>query len=156
TQLSFDGVSYSLLPRELALDNIPSRVDGNDTMLILNRIGGDFATSGATLTNIFGGFFDDAETGGRFNFSPGVCQFRSSITNNFPRIVTRFAQFVPAGRSGWLKLYSTDDQGVLGVSINLNANPTALPNAFSQGHNLHKLTLTSGVTLTIPVLPPLC
>lgn len=35
--LSFDGISYNPVPRVLAIDNLPSRADGNDTLLILNR-----------------------------------------------------------------------------------------------------------------------
>ena len=153
-QISLDGVSYNRLPRVLALDNISSRADGNDTLLILNRIGGNLATGAATLTSIFGVFYNDAETGVSFTFNPNTCQFRSSINNNFPRITPRFDQFVPSGRSGWLKLYSTNDQGVLGAAINFN-NGTG-SSAFNQGHNLHKLTFTSSATLTVPIFAPSC
>jgi len=155
-QINFDGVSYNRLPRALALDNIQSGVDGNDTLLILNRIGGSLSTSAATLTNIFGIFYNDAEIGVSFSFNPSACQFRSSITNTFPRITPRFSQFVSAGRSGWLKLYSTNDQAILGAAINLNKNSEAAAGAFNQGHNLHKLTLTSGAGFTIPIFPPNC
>ncbi|MGE0128799.1 MAG: Ig-like domain repeat protein [Blastocatellales bacterium] len=155
-QLNFDGVSYNRLPRAVALDNIPSRADGNDTMLILNRIGGHLATGAATLSSIFGIFYDDAERGVSFSFNPGVCQLRSSITNSFPRIAPRFETLVPPGRSGWLKLYSTNDQGILGAVINFNQNSEGTAGAFSQGHNLHKLTLTPSASYTIPIFPPSC
>ena len=89
-------------------------------------------------------------------FNPGVCQFRSSVTNNFPRITPRFETFVPAGRSGWLKLNATNDQGILGAAINFNPNAGSSADAFNQGHNLHKLTLTSAASFTIPVFPPNC
>jgi predicted extracellular nuclease len=155
-QLSFDGVSYGALPRVLALDNVPSRADGNDTMLILNRIGGDLSATAAPLTHIYGIFYNDTETGVSFDFNPNSCQIRSSISNHFPRIPTRFEQFVPSGQSGWLKLYSTDDQGILGLAINFNINAAAKANAFNHGHNLHKLRLTLNVSLTIPVFPQGC
>ncbi|MGE3437347.1 MAG: CARDB domain-containing protein, partial [Blastocatellales bacterium] len=154
--LNFDGVKYGRVPRALALSNIPSRADGNDTMLILNRIGGNLATGADTLTSIFGIFYDDTETGVSFSFTPSVCQFRSSISNNFPRIAPRFETLVPSGRSGWLKLYSTNDQGILGAAINFNQNGEGAAGAFSQGHNLHKLTLTPSASYTIPVIPPSC
>jgi hypothetical protein len=154
-QLNFDGISYNPLPRVLALSNIASRADGNDTMLILNRIGGDLTGSASTLTNVFGIFYDDTENSLSFSFNPRVCQFRSSVTNNFPRIAPRFDQFVPAGRSGWLKLYSANDQAILGAAINFNRNDGA-PGAYNQGHNLHKLTLTTNASFTIPVFPPSC
>ena len=155
-QLNFDGVSYNRIPRVLALDNIAARADGNDTLLILNRIGGNLATGAATLTSIFGVFYNDTETGVSFTFNPNLCQFRSSVTNNFPRITPRFEQFVQAGRSGWLKLYSTNDQGILGAAINFNPNAASAAGAFNQGHNLHKLTLTSGASYIIPIIPPNC
>ncbi len=155
-RLNFDGVSYNRLPRALALDNILSLADGNNTLLVLNRIGGDLTSGAATLTNIFGVFYDDTEMGASFTFTPGVCQFRSSITNTFPRITSRFAQFVPSGRSGWLKLFPTSDQAILGAAINFNPNNEDAAGAFNQGHNLHKLTLTSSAVYTIPVFPPSC
>lgn len=155
-QLNFDGVSYNRLPRTLALDNIASRADGNDMLIILNRIGGNLVTGAAPLTSIFGIFYDDAETGVSFTFNPGTCQFRSSITNTFPRITPRFGQFVPSGRSGWLKLFSTSDQGILGAAINFNPDAADAARAFNQGHNLHKLTLTSSASYIIPVFPPTC
>ncbi|HKQ76044.1 MAG TPA: hypothetical protein VJ810_20285 [Blastocatellia bacterium] len=155
-QLNFDGVSYNRIPRVLALDNIPSRGDGNDTILVLNRIGGNLMGTAATLTNLFGIFYNDTETGVSFTFSPGVCQFRSSVSNNFPRITPRFETFVPAGRSGWIKVFSNNDQGILGAAINFNPNAASDAGAFNQGHNLHKLTLTSSASYTIPVFPPNC
>jgi hypothetical protein len=153
--LKFDGVSYSPLPRALAASNIPSGADGNDTMLILNRIGGDLLGSAATLTGIFGLLYDDTENGVSFGFNPALCQFRSSITNSFPRTAPRFEQFIPAGRSGWMKLYSQNDQAILGAMINFNQNAAAGA-GYNQGHNMHKLTLTQSATLIIPVFPPSC
>lgn len=154
--LTFDGVSYNRVPRVLAASNIPSRADGNDTLLVLNRIGGSLVTGAATLTGIFGLIYDDAENPLSFTFSPGGCQFRSSLSNNFPRLAPRFEQFIPAGRSGWAKFYATGEIALLGAQINYNPNAATAANAFNQGHNLHKLTLTASTQLTIPIFPPNC
>lgn len=160
-QLNFDGISYNLLPRTVAIDSIPSRADGNDTLLILNRIGGNLGTGASTLINLFGILYDDAETSVSFGFggassSPGTCQFRSSLSNNFPRVTPRFETFIPAGRTGWARIYSQADIALLGAVINSNPNAAANPGAFNQGHNLHKLTLTSAANYIIPVFPPSC
>ena len=40
--INFDGVSYSRVSRVLAADNLPSIADGNDSIIIVNRLGGDF------------------------------------------------------------------------------------------------------------------
>jgi hypothetical protein len=153
--LAFDGVSYNRVPRTLAASSIPARADGNDTLLVLNRFGGNLATGAGTLFNLFGIFYDDAENALSFTFNPGTCQFRSSLSNNFPRLTPRFENFIPAGRSGWMRLYSTSDIGLLGAVLNFNANAGTNAGAFNQGRNLHKLTLTAQ-TLTIPIFPANC
>jgi predicted extracellular nuclease len=155
-QLSFDGASYTAVPRVLAVDNIPSRAEGNDTLFILNRFGGNLGTGAATLSGLFGILYDDAEVPHSFNFSPGTCQFRSSLNNNFPKTAPRFENVIAAGKTGWIRFYSQNDQGLLGAAINFNPNTGSSAGAFSQGHNLHKLRVTNGVSIVIPVFPPGC
>ncbi|MFN0110869.1 MAG: SdrD B-like domain-containing protein [Blastocatellia bacterium] len=150
--LNFDGVSYSRFGRTLALDNFGSRADGNDTMLIVDRVGGNLGTGAATLGTLFGIMYDDSEIGVSFNVS-GLCQLRSSLSNNFPRTTPRFETFVPAGRTGWLKLFSQSNIALVGASINHNANAGASAGAFNGAHNLHKLTLSSAGSYVIPVFP---
>ncbi len=82
---------------------------------------------------------------------------RNSISNNFPRITPRFETFVPAGRTGWLKIYNqTGAIGITGAAINFNANAASSTGAFNQGHNLHALTLTNTASYIIPIFPPSC
>src|SRR5262249_8965846 len=146
---------YGRVPRVLALDNIPARADGNDTLLILNRVGGNLAIGASTLGTLFGILYDDAETAASFSFS-GSCQFRASITNNFPRTTPRVETFIPKGRSGWMKIFSLSNIGILGAAINMNTNADASAGAFNGGHNLHHLTLTAAESITIPVFPSGC
>ncbi|MBI1761244.1 MAG: DUF11 domain-containing protein, partial [Acidobacteria bacterium] len=154
--LNFDGVSYARAPRVLALDNIADRTSGNDTLLVLNRFGGNLAIGASTLSTLTGVLYDDAEKGFSFGFNGSGCQFLSSLSNNFPRTAPRFEQIIPAGRSGWLKLWLANEGALLGAAINANRNAAAAASAFNQGHNLHKLTLTTAAQLTIPVFPPSC
>ncbi len=154
--LRFDGVNYAPIPRVLALDNVASRADGNDTLVIVNRVAGDLFTTAATIRFLFGAMYDDAETLLSFSVDPRVCQFRSSVGNSFPRTTPRFEQAVPAGRTAWFKFYSTLDQGLFGAAINFNPNSAASAGAVNGGHNLHKLTFTTSATYTIPVLPVSC
>jgi len=158
--LSFNGVDYNAAPRVVALDNIQARADANDTLLILNRVGGNLATGAATLTgggqpNLFGILYDDAETPLSFTFAAAVCQFRSSITNSFPRTAPRVESVIPAGRSGWMKIFSLIDIGIVGAQINRNTGGSD-SGAFNGGHNLHHLRLTNAATLIIPIFPPNC
>ncbi|MGH9803332.1 MAG: hypothetical protein ACRD82_23460, partial [Blastocatellia bacterium] len=154
-QINFDGVSYDRTARVLSLDSVGSRADGNDTLLVLNRIGGNLGIGASTLGAIFGIFYDDSENSVSFSFSGG-CQLRNSLSNNFPRITPRYEQFVPAGRTGWMKLFSQSDIGLTGAAINFNPNSASSAGAFNQGHNLHVLTLSSAASYVIPVFPPSC
>ncbi|MGE0129726.1 MAG: hypothetical protein AB7U82_16725 [Blastocatellales bacterium] len=155
-QLNFDGVDYNMLPRVLAADNLPDRTSGNETLLIVNRIGGSLVSSAAKLESVFGMLYDDAENGYSFSFNFNVCQFRAILSNNFPRTAPRYTQIIPAGRSGWMKLWSYNDAAIIGAMINFNPNHKSNPGSFNQGHNLHTLTLTDTATLTIPIFPPSC
>jgi hypothetical protein len=157
--LFFDGAnlagSYNRAPRVVAIDSLQSRADGNDTLLILNRVGGNLATGANTLGALFGILYDDAETAYSFTFSTSTCQFRSSISSSFPRTAPRVETVIPAGRSGWMKVYSQSDRGLVGAVINNNTS-VGSDHAFSSGHNLHHLTLTAAESLIIPVFPPSC
>ncbi len=155
TELKFDGVMYNQLPRVLALSNLGSRADGNDTLLVINRIGGDLAGGAATLGTLFGLLYNDAENAFSFSFTAG-CQFRGVLTDSLLRTTPRLTTVIPAGRSGWLKLWGANDVGLFGVALNFSPNAAANAGAFNQGHNLHKLTLTPAASLTIPVFPPSC
>jgi hypothetical protein len=154
--LQFDGVSYNRLPRILAADSIPSTADGNSTMLILDRVGGNFATTGATIGNLTGQIFDDAEQGFSFTANLGVCQYRTILSNTFPRTPSTFANVIPAGRTGWMKFWTFEDRALFGAMINFNPNASASSTAFNQGHNLHTLTLTSSATIIVPIFIPSC
>lgn len=156
--LNFDGMSYNRMPRVLALDSIPSLDNGNNTLLILNRVGGDFTVSASSIGSITGLLYDDAESPYSFTASFG-CQARVSLSNSFPRTFTPFSRVIPSGRTGWMKLYgagsgASGDKAFLGAMINYNANNTA--DAYSQGHNLHHLTLTSSAKITVPIVLPNC
>ena len=154
--LNFDGVSYNRVPATLALDNVGSRADGNDMLLILNRIGGNLGIGASSLGTLFGILYDDSENALSFNVTGG-CQLRSLLTNNFPRTAPRFETFIPAGRTGWLRIYSqTGAIGMTGSAINFNANSVSSAGAFNQGHNLHALTLNATSSYVFPVFPPSC
>jgi hypothetical protein len=153
--------SYNPLPRTVAVDNIPDRSSGNDTILILNRIGGSLGIGTGTLGNISGLLYDDGENGFSFTFNAGTCQLRSTLSNNFPRTAPRLEIIIPAGHSGWMKLHADNPAiGLLGATINSNTSSNAAANAFNGAHNLHHLTFNNtgngAINLTIPVFPPSC
>ncbi len=154
--LNFDGIEYSQLPRVLAVDNIPSARDGNSTLLVLDRIGGNLATGAGTIGSVFGLLFDDAEAAFSFSFNAGTCQVKQTLSNNFPRTAPRFETVIPSGRSGWIKLWPSADIGVVGAVFNTNPSAASTGSAFNGGHSLHALRLQSSTSITVPVFPPNC
>jgi hypothetical protein len=153
--LNFDGQSYSRLPQTVALDSIYDRGTGNETLLVLNRIGGDLSIGADKLGAISGLLYNDQENAYSFTFNPSTCQFRSVLSNNFPRTTPRIESVIPAGHTGWLKLSSTN-MALTGAAFNRNPNASASAGAFNGAHSLHGMTLNAGVSITIPVFPPSC
>jgi len=147
TTLSFDGLSYNPLPRTLAISGLPSITNGYSSMLVVNRIGGDLRAGAERLGSLFGLLYDDQEASQSFTMVGNTCQLRGILGNNFPRTSPRYSAVIPAGRSGWMKFSSVDDQAITGVVIQ------QAQDNFAGGHNLHHLTTTNSATLTIPVIP---
>jgi hypothetical protein len=155
--VKFDDVNYNAGPRVLMLNNIPSRLDGNDTVLLLTRLGGNLAGGEAGyIGGVLGLTYDDVEKGYSFTLSAGKCQYRTSLTDSTPRMVPRFTTIIKAGQSGWMKLWPTADVSVVGVMLNLNPGSNNSVRAYSGGHNLHTLTTTTTGVFTIPVFMPTC
>jgi hypothetical protein len=150
--LTFDGQSYSQLPRALAVSQISSRVNGNETMLIVNRLGGDLGAGAEQLGSLYGLLFNDLEEGLSFTISPAGCQLRTVLSGSLPRTAPRIDRHIPAGRSGWMKFWAADEQGIAGAVI----NRADAGSGFNQGHNLHLLTTADRVIYQIPVFPPTC
>jgi len=155
--IAFDGVGYNHAPRVLAADNLASPVDGNSTLLVVNRIGGNLAGGASAIIGpISGLLLDDNEAAFSFGSSVGSCQLRQLLSDNFPRTTPRLSVVISAGRTGWMKLWGASEVGLLGAVINRHPNAATSPAAFNQGRNLHKLTLTNAASYIIPVLAPSC
>jgi hypothetical protein len=156
TEIKFDGIHYNPLSRALALSNIPDRASGNDTMIIVNRVGGNLLTGMEPIGTIYGLIYNDVENSFSFSFTSNSCQFIGSLSNTFPRTVPRIEQIIPVGRSGWMKFWAFNDAAIFGAMIVANKDVATMASAFAHGHNLHKLTFTTVGSLTVPVFPPSC
>ena len=154
TDLIFDGLPghYDRAPRVLAASSLPDYDSGNRTLLIVNRFGGNLAIGASTLGTLFGILYNDQERAASFSF-PGGCQIARELNDSFPRTAPNYSDHISAGRTGWLKLFSQSDIALMGAVINFNPSALTSESAFNQGRNLHKLTLATTATLTIPVFP---
>ena len=160
--LTFDGKQYAQLPKVLALDNIPSLLEGNSILMVLINPSGDLTTGANIIGPLFGVLYNDGETPGSFTFTSERCQVKEIISNTFPRTTPRLNSLIPPGRSGWMRLWSMgnpptlEDQPLFGAMLIFNPLSSVLSSAFSQGHNMHILTLKSSATITIPTIIPGC
>ncbi len=151
--LNPDGVQYNLTGKVLASDNVGSTADGNNPMLVLTRTGGNLGIGAGTLGSLFGLFYDDTETSLSLTFASASCQIKRTLSNDFPHTTPRLSQFIPAGRTGWFKIWTTGTGGMIGAILNANPNTANTSGAFNGRHNLHVLTQTSD-SFIIPVFPP--
>lgn len=153
--LDFDGLMYNAAPRVLAIDSLAAPDEGNSTLLILNRIGGDLRDRISSLGQMFGILYDDVENPHSFDFS-GSAQLRRLLTKDYPRTTPRPAEIIPAGHTGWMKVWMSSDRAMIGAVINFNPGAASQVSAWNQGHNLHTLTLNTKSTFTMPVFAPHC
>ena len=154
--LNFDGTNYGRLPRMLTIDNIGSVRDGNDLLLAVNRIGGSLLTTVGAVGLVNGKLFDNKRNSRDFTFTGGSSQFSTHFSSAFPRIAgTTFDQFIPSGQSGWAKMWTDNNIGIVGSAINLSAN-LRTPLGFAGGYNLQVMALTATASLEIPLTTPTC
>jgi uncharacterized repeat protein (TIGR01451 family) len=155
--LIFNGApgNYERVPRVLAASNVMDYPSGNRQLLIVNRFGGNFLSTGYTIPGLFGQVFNNQEVSASFTVQPTGCQLVRVMSNSFPQLAPPFSTHITAGNTGWMKFFSPEDVGLMGAIINFNENVPTSPGAFNQGRNLHKLTFATSETIRIPIFPPI-
>lgn len=152
--VNLDDSDYNRSPRTVAIDKVRSRADGNDTLLILDRVGGNLATGSiGNIGPVSGTLFDQSGMAFPFSFNVAQPQLLQSLTNTLPLTSPPFGTVVPAGTVGWMKMAGDADIGLLGAVINFNPNANAAANAFNGGHGLRVLTVTPAASFVVPVAP---
>ncbi len=154
-RLNFDGISYGRLPRLLVVDNLGSLRDGNTTRLIVTRVGGSLTGTAGGLGTITGKIYNSNRAMQDFTFSATAPQFIGNLSASFPRLTTRLDSFIPAGQSGWMKLWTDANWGMIGSVMNLPAN-LRTPSGFVGGFNLPQGALANAVSLEVPISVPTC
>lgn len=149
--LRFDGNSYDRLPRVLALDKIGSRADGNDTLVVINRVGGNVSFRTGTIGYFKGVMYEEGGGSYEFTDSHGRTQYFVRLSDALPIFAeTKFERLVPAGARGWMKFWAQNDYGLFGALFTRNAN------GFNGAQNLRVLSLTDSATLTVPIIQAGC
>jgi hypothetical protein len=155
-EVHFDGRSYGAVPRALAIEGIGSPQDGDATILIIDRLGGNLMTGLSTIGQVSGLLFNDAEEGFSFTFNTSRRQFRATLGSAFPRTSPRFDSIIPSGRTGWMKFWRAAEGGLVGVALTTHPQVALNVAAHSGGHGLRALTLTDEATLVVPIITPHC
>ena len=147
--LSFDGLHYQPLPTTLAASHLPSPRDGQQTLLILVRIGGNLGTGGSTIGAVYGWIYDDLEQPARFGLSIGRRQLRSLLNDSFPRTTPRLSTLIPPSRSGWMRIAQRDGGALIGALLVASSGEQR---GIVGGRLLHTLGLTTSVDLVMPLV----
>lgn len=157
--LNFDGSAngYDRLPRVLAVDKVTSRRDGNDSLLVLNRLGGNLSFRTGTIGFFKGVMYEEAGGSYEFTDSRGLTQYFVTLSDFLPIFgATKFEQLVPAGAWGWLKFWAQNDYALSGALLNFKFNPNLNRLETTGGQNLPALRLVEATTLIVPIIQPVC
>ena len=147
----FDGISYDFSPRVLSVDNIPSSLDGNQTMLVVNRFGGDLTKTApiGIIGNMSAVLFNDVEKPINVLLAGGTSQQRNILRDGYPRSLPAFTKIIASGHTGWLRFISADGNSVVGAALSLNSKTNQ-----NGGHNLRQLAMMDRGSFLISITPP--
>jgi len=127
-QIIYDGINYEQGPATIALPIITSRGTGNRELVTIIPVG---PSAPGTL---FGSLYDDAEQSQSFQIGSVSCQTVNPLSNTFPRTTPRFEIVIPAGRTGWMKLYTQyGNKPILALVLHNNDNGCVDNNNFCGG-----------------------
>lgn len=142
---------YAALPRQLALDQIPSPADGVKQMLVINRIDGSVVSQMPAIGRLTCDLFN--QDGARFSFTsrswgPQVRAFYYNLVN--PGFTSTYLyNYLPAGQYGWLRARPVDAGALSGAVLYFrDVRGTTVP--YPGGYNLRHLTSTQA---TLEVSP---
>lgn len=148
---------YDMIPNRLAIDNIQSPVDGNNTLLIAHSTQGrvDFAGGMGIITGLL---YNDTEKAFSYQTNFPSCIEVRQLNDSTIRVPTGYSKVIPAGRTGWMTLQSAanvagvPNLGLLGATIVSNTKVNTDKAAFNGGHPLHFLSLKANPGFAIPVI----
>ena len=150
---------YDNVPNRLAIDNIQSIADGNNTLMILHSMQGTVVQAGA-VGSLAGQVYNDTEKGFSYQIRGFRCLEAKLINNDLIRVPTTYSKVIPAGRTGWMFLQSPlnnaqgmPNLGLLGATIVSNTKAATDKGAFNGGHHMHFLSAKENPGFAIPVVP---
>ncbi len=149
--INFDDVSYSRAARTLLLTDVPNPADGNDTLLVFHRLGGNLGARVSPIGGFRGILYpkSEPESFAPFTATATRAQFFSALSDAFPLTTPSFAQLLSGGKDWRMVFHASDELGLAGLA--LNRGPAKL-----NKNLLTPLALTRAMSLTVPTLVGSC
>lgn len=150
---------YDAIPCRLAIDNIQSPEDGNNTLMILHSTQGTVEQAGA-IGSLIGQVYNDTEKGFSYTLKGFRCLEARPLNDALIRIPLGFSKVIKSGRTGWMYLQSSINNaagmpnlGLLGATIVANTKVGTDKAAFNGGHHMHFQVMKNNPGFAIPVFP---
>lgn len=150
---------YDIVPCRLAIDNIQSIADGNQTLMIIHSMQGKVHQVGA-IGSLAGQVYNDTEKGFSYVFGGFRCLEARLLNDTLIRVPGTYSKIIPSGRTGWMYLQSPlnnaqgqPNLGLLGATIVSNTKAGTDAKAFNGGHHMQYLQLKANPGFAIPVFP---
>jgi hypothetical protein len=142
---------YAALPRQLALDQLPSAYNSLKPMLIINRIDGSLYTGMPAIGRLRCDLFNQAGT--PFSFTSRTlgpqarAYFYNLVTTGFT--YNYIYNYLPAGQYGWLRMRPVDAGAITGAVLYFRESGGATT-PYPGGYNLRHLTNTQAALEPYP------
>lgn len=150
---------YDAVPNRLAIDNIQSIADGNQTLMIVHSTQGTVVQAGA-IGDLAGQVYNDTEIGYSYILRGFRCLETRLLNDNLIRVPSTYSRVIPAGRTGWMYMQSPMNNaqgmpnlGLLGATIVANTKAATDKAAFNGGHHMHYLSVKENPGFAIPIFP---
>ncbi len=146
----FDDVNYDRLPGQLAIDSVPSQINGVNTTLIslyrpISNLAGAIASADAQIT-VWGRNQQNQVVSSTSNVSIACySEIVVSVLRLSPLTVN---QLLPVGAMGWAAASAVDLQPLIGAQINAGE--------FQGGSNARPLSFSTEYHIRVPVSPVTC
>jgi hypothetical protein len=147
-EMAFNDTMYDSLPMQLAADNVPSQgtsaANGNATVLSLYRPVSNLAGGASSAPLLFA---LNNNTGQSSTGSQTIgCYADLRLTSL--RWSIALATILPLGKTGWIRLSTSDSGVLLGAQFNSGQ--------YASGANLRAVTYAPDFRITIPIRAPGC
>lgn len=156
--LMFDGTNLEKWPAAAAAPSIVSRVTGARFYVVLVTPVNNLISGNTSSLPLHGVLYDDQSMPYEWALSSS-CFLDNELSDNFPLTTPRFTTVIPAGRTGWMRMWRTAPAPLVGLYMTHNYvggwdlfTGSRILSATCQATNCTKPETVS-YNITYPILP---